>query len=104
MNPACTSIKPSLICDGLAVRDRWPQVARRLDHGGQSGEMWAPKLVCFGRFDSQPPVARSQELVRGIPRARLVIFERSGQYPFIKEAQRFGEEARRFLAAPQEKL
>jgi hypothetical protein len=37
----------------------------------------------------QAPVPCSEELATGIPSARLVIFERSGHYPFVEERSSF---------------
>lgn len=79
------------------VRDRWPTVARRLDYSRRLGQVRAPTLVGVGRFDPQAPVACSEELARGIPRARLVIFERSGHYPFVEEPRRFAGEVVSFF-------
>lgn len=82
------------------VRDRWPLVARHLDYCHRLGEVRSPTLVCAGRFDPQAPVACAGELAAGIPQAHLVIFEESGHYPFIEEAERFGQEVDAFLSSP----
>ena len=79
------------------VRDRWPLVVRRLDYGPRLRNVRAPALVCAGRFDPQAPVACSQELACGMPGARLVIFERSGHYPFVEEAEHFAAEVAAFM-------
>jgi proline iminopeptidase len=67
----------------------WHGVARRLDYRNRLGEIHAPTLLLCGRHDPQYPLACSQELAAGIPDARLVIFARSGHYPFIEEADAF---------------
>ena len=81
-------------------RDKWPMVARRLDYSQQMKEIQVPTLVCVGRLDPQAPVRCSEELADSIPEAHLIIFERSGHYPFIEEErQRFAEILSSFLAA-----
>jgi proline iminopeptidase len=80
------------------VRDRWPQVARRLDFSSSLKDIAVPTLVCVGRLDPQAPVSCSQELGRGIPGARLEIFEHSGHYPFIEEEPGFTRVLDEFLA------
>lgn len=80
-------------------RDAWPRVARKLDYSMRLGELAMPTLVCVGRSDPQAPVACSEELARAIPQSRLVIFERSGHYPFVEEVQAFTETLSDFLAA-----
>jgi pimeloyl-ACP methyl ester carboxylesterase len=77
----------------------WNQrVARHLDYRGRLGEVRAPTLVLAGRHDPQMPPACGEELARGIPGARLVVFERSGHYPFIEEQGAFWAAIGGFLA------
>jgi len=79
------------------VRDRWAGVARKLDYSGRLGQVRAPTLVCVGRHDPQTPLPCSEELVQGIPDARLVVFERSGHSPFVEEPARFAAEVAAFM-------
>lgn len=72
-------------------RIRWGLVARRLDYRPRLREVHAPTLLLAGRHDPQMPPACSEEMARGIPKARLVVFERSGHYPFIEEPEAFFE-------------
>jgi pimeloyl-ACP methyl ester carboxylesterase len=78
-------------------RTQWGQIARRLDYRQRLGEVRAPTLVLMGRQDPQMPPACAQELVTGIPNARLVLFERSGHYPFLEEPEAFWATIRAFL-------
>jgi pimeloyl-ACP methyl ester carboxylesterase len=78
-------------------RTQWGQVARRLDYRPRLFEVRAPTLVLVGRHDPQMPVACAQELAVGIPNARLVLFERSGHYPFLEEPAALWAAARAFL-------
>jgi pimeloyl-ACP methyl ester carboxylesterase len=78
-------------------RTQWGQVARHLDYRPRLGEVRAPALVLTGRHDPQMPVACAQELAAGIPNARLVLFERSGHYPFLEEPGAFWATVRAFL-------
>jgi pimeloyl-ACP methyl ester carboxylesterase len=43
-----------------------------------------------------PPTC-AQELAAGIPTARLILFERSGHYPFLEELDAFWAAVRIFL-------
>jgi proline iminopeptidase len=79
------------------VRDGWPNVARQLDYSNRLGEIRMPTLVCAGRCDPQTPVGCSEELARGIPGAKLVIFERSGHYPFLEAREQFMQVVGTFL-------
>lgn len=81
------------------VRDRWPRTALRLDYGPQLGEVRAPTLVCAGRYDPQFPLGCGWELARGIPGARMVVFERSGHYPHEEEPVTFAQVMAEFLHA-----
>ena len=74
-------------------------VARHLDYSQRVKEIRIPTLVCGGRLDPQAPVSCSEELAQGLPDAHLIVFERSGHYPFIEERQRFAEILSSFLAA-----
>lgn len=80
-------------------RAGWGQkVAWRLDYRRRLAEVRAPTLVTAGRCDPQMPPACAEELARGLPNARLVVFERSGHYPFIEEPDAFWAAVGAFLA------
>ena len=82
------------------VRDVWPRTifAQRLDYRARLSEIRVPALIGVGRRDPQAPVACSEELAQGLPGARLVIFERSGHYPFTEEHDLFRQTLAEFLA------
>ncbi len=82
------------------VRDGWTRKVflDRLDYRARLGEIRAPTWMCVGRYDSQTPVPCSEELAQGISGARLIIFERSGHYPFIEEREQFKTALEEFLA------
>ena len=61
-------------------------------------EIEAPALVVVGRHDWITSVAQAEELVTGLKRGELVIFEESGHYPFIEERDRFLALVRAWLA------
>ena len=65
-------------------RTRWALVARHLDYSPHLRVVCAPTLVLVGRHDPQMPPSCSEELAEGIPDARLVVFEKSGHYPFTE--------------------
>ncbi len=80
-------------------RADWHRIARTLDYGPRLGELAAPTLVVCGRYDPQFPLSCSQELAQGIPTARLEVFDASGHYPFIEEADRFWHVVADFLSS-----
>ena len=91
-DPTLAQPKPITWRDWLgprAGRTDWQDVARRLDYAPRLGEITAPTLILCGRHDPQYPLSASQELAAGIPHAWLVVFGRSGHYPFIEQADDF---------------
>ena len=78
------------------VRDRWATAVRRLDYSRRLGEIRVPVLICAGRADPQTPLGCAEELARGIPGARLVVFGQSGHYPFVEQRESFSAALRRF--------
>lgn len=54
-------------------------------------------LVTVGRYDWITPVEASKRIVSSIPRARLVVFEKSGHSPQIEEADEWRRVVREFL-------
>jgi pimeloyl-ACP methyl ester carboxylesterase len=83
------------------TRARWgKKVARRIDYSRQLAEVRAPTLVTAGCFDPQMPLACAEELAAGIPHSQLVVFERSGHYPFLEEPEAYWAAVRAFLTPP----
>jgi proline iminopeptidase len=68
-----------------------------VEYRDRQGEVRAPGLVVVGRHDPRTPLPCSQELVDGMPDARMVVFERSGHSPFVEEPDRFCEVVGSFL-------
>jgi len=53
-------------------------------------EIQVPVLILVGRHDwIMPPDLASQKLHDGLPRAEVVVFEESGHWPFVEEAETF---------------
>lgn len=75
------------------------KVAWRLDYRTRLVEVRAPTLVLAGRHDPQMPPACAEELARGIPDARVAVFEHSGHYPFVEEPAPFWTAVGEHLAA-----
>jgi proline iminopeptidase len=82
------------------TRLAWGMIARRLDYRERLGEIRVPTLVLVGKHDPQMPLACAEELAHGIPNARLVVFGRSGHYPFVEEGDSFWPTVGDFLNAP----
>ena len=62
------------------------------------GAITAPTLVIAGRYDRICPPAASRRIARAVPRARLVVFERSGHRPELEQADRWFAVMSEFLA------
>jgi proline iminopeptidase len=75
----------------------WLQSVRSIDYRRRLSAVRAPTWLAVGRADPETPLPCSKELQRGIPDARLVVFECSGHAPFIEEPQRFIQELEGFL-------
>lgn len=57
-----------------------------------------PTLVLVGRHDPQCPIVNSELLAQRLPNARLVIFERSGHFPFLEESSAFRQAVTAWIA------
>lgn len=100
-----THARPAPVHPGDWLRPRvgradWYRIARTLDFGPRLSEISAPTLVLCGQHDPQFPLPCSVEFATGIPDARLVVFDRSGHYPFIEEPDTFWATVAAFLAPP----
>jgi proline iminopeptidase len=75
---------------GVPIRARWPlNMWKGVDYSGRLAEVGVPALICAGRHDPETPTACNEELNAGIPNSRLVIFEKSGHFPYIEEPELF---------------
>jgi proline iminopeptidase len=67
------------------------------------GNLRMPVLILTGRHDwIAPPAQGAERLKRGLPNARLAIFENSGHFPFIEENDLFLSALGEFLGDPVE--
>jgi proline iminopeptidase len=88
---------------GVPIRTIWSRnMYTRLSYADRLGEVRAPTLILAGRYDPEAPLQSSEELLRGIPDASLVIFEKSGHFPFIEEASLFAQTVDAFLDGEDE--
>jgi proline iminopeptidase len=84
--------------EGVPIRTIWSKnMYTRLSYADRLAEVRAPTLVLAGRHDPEAPLPCSEELLQGIPDASLVIFERSGHFPFIEEPSLFAQTVDAFL-------
>lgn len=61
-------------------------------------DLTMPVLTTTGRHDwIAPPAQGAERLARGLPHARVAIFEESGHFPFIEENARFLSVLREFV-------
>ncbi len=82
----------------LETRRRILPTLKQYDLRHRLCEIDAPVLVITGRHDWITSVRQAEELVAGLRRGELVIFENSGHYPFIEEQVRFLTVVREWLA------
>ena len=83
---------------GVPIRSIWSKnMYSRLSYADKLGEVAASTLILAGRHDPEAPLPCSEELLQGIPDASLVIFERSGHFPFIEESSLFARTLDAFL-------
>ena len=61
------------------------------------GEIQVPTLILVGLDDFVTPPSQAHILHKGIPNSELVIFENSGHFPFIEEADVFFETVREWI-------
>jgi proline iminopeptidase len=84
---------------GVPIRTIWSRnMYTRLSYADRLGEIMAPTLILAGRHDPEAPIQCSEELLHGIPDARLKVFEQSGHSPFIEETSLFSQTVGAFLS------
>jgi proline iminopeptidase len=74
------------------ARDR-----RNYDVRGKLANIKAPTLVLTGRHDKIAPPAASEEILKGIPHAKQVMFEQSGHRLMREENVKFVQAIRTFI-------
>lgn len=98
-------------CDNVALVDRvlgktiWNaaanvqsrQMAGDFNVVSRLGEITAPTLILTGREDFFCPPSQASRMRRGIAGSDIVIFERSGHYPFAEEDPAFLDAVRSWL-------
>jgi proline iminopeptidase len=85
---------------GVPIRTIWSKnMYTRLSYADRLSDVRASTLIVAGRHDPEAPLPCSEELLHGIPDAKLVIFEESGHFPFIEEASLFAQTVDAFLNA-----
>jgi proline iminopeptidase len=77
------------------VRSR--QLAADYNVRSRLGEIVAPSLILTGRDDFFCPPTQAEQMHRGIRGSAMVIFERSGHYPFAEENAAFQNAVRAWL-------
>jgi proline iminopeptidase len=83
---------------GVPIRTIWSKnMYARLSYADRLGEVGASTLILAGRHDPEAPLQCSEELLQGIPDARLIVFEQSGHSPFVEEASLFAKTVDVFL-------
>src|SRR5215213_7024615 len=70
--------------------ERWSVVPRL-------GEVSVPTLILVGRDDFICPPSQAKIMHEGIPHSELVVFERSGHFPYIEEPEAFFDAVRGWL-------
>lgn len=70
------------------------------DHTAELGSLKMPVLVMAGRFDGIVYPALALRFKRYLPQAEMVIFEKSGHFPFLEETDHHAEVIKTFLSRP----
>ncbi len=60
-------------------------------------EIRVPTLILHGREDARVPLARAEELHRGIPGSKLVVLEDCGHWPHVEQRTEFVAAVKAFL-------
>jgi proline iminopeptidase len=89
----------SIYFDALGRKHVLAKDTGGFDLRGQLGRITAPVLVVAGRYDEVTPVVHAAELASELPRARLVVLQQSGHFPFIEESYIFTQWIRQFMLA-----
>lgn len=63
-----------------------------------SAQVTAPVLAIGGRYDNSVGMESIQALVKTLPNATLLEYEKSGHFPYLEEADRFEQDVTRFLS------
>lgn len=83
-------IRPADWLRTATPRSGWRRrVAAAADYRERLDEIVAPTLILAGRHDVLMPPAGSQAIADRIPGSHLIVFERSGHYPFLEEPAAF---------------
>ena len=83
---------------GVPIRTIWSKnMYTRLSYASRLREVRAPTLIIAGKYDPEAPIQCSEKLFQEIPYASLVLFIKSGHYPFIEEASLFTQTVDAFL-------
>ncbi len=71
---------------------------REWDRTADLGRIDVPTLVTCGRYDEITP-ACSETITKGIPNARMEVFEQSAHYAHLEEPERYAAVVEEFLSA-----
>lgn len=83
---------------GVPIRTIWSKnMYSRLSYADRLEEVQVPTLIIAGQHDPETPLRCAEELNDGISNSRLIVFEESGHYPFLEEADLFESTLTSFL-------
>lgn len=71
---------------------------KRKDLQKRMGEIKAPVLIIQGARDSVVPVEQARFLENRMPASQMMVYESSGHYPMVEEAERFNQDVGFFLS------
>ncbi|WNG50632.1 alpha/beta hydrolase [Archangium minus] len=63
-----------------------------------SAQVTVPVLAIGGRYDNSVGMESIQALVKTLPNATLLEYEKSGHFPYLEEADRFEQDVTQFLS------
>jgi len=83
---------------GVPIRTIWSRnMYNQLSFADKLGNVRARTLILAGKFDTEASIECSYELLDGIPDGQLIVFEQSGHFPYIEEADLFDYSLDTFL-------
>jgi pimeloyl-ACP methyl ester carboxylesterase len=96
-NAPVISVDPAEAHRRSPPRAQWQASVRNVDLRPRLAGVTVPALICVGRLDPQTPAHDNAAIASALPDAGLVVFDRSGHYPYIEEPERFRVVVRRYL-------
>lgn len=73
----------------VPIRGRWLENVKAYEYKKELYKLQIPVLICVGAHDPQTPIRMNDEMHQRIWNSQLVVFEKSGHFPFVEEEKEF---------------